>query len=272
VADTSGRPGGHGRDLVDEVVASWAVQRPRLRTAAVAAVMRVSRLAAHFRAETDAVLAEFGLTGPQFELLAALRVSGSPYRLSHRQLAEILGLAEGTVSLRVARMVGQGLLSVETDAADRRVSFVRLTARGLRLFDQAAPAHLAGEEDLVRALSGDEQRQLAGLLRTLLQSFEGSPGSLTPAQLAGLRVMRRSAPRRRGREPTPGITVTAVAEGSAAARAGIRRGDVITAVGGQPVRSVGSLNRVISLAQRGEQAIVDIRRDGNRHQITLTGL
>jgi DNA-binding MarR family transcriptional regulator len=272
VADTSGGPGRQGRDPVDEVVASWALQRPGLKTAPVAAVMRINRLAAHFRAEIDAVLAEFGLTGPQFELLATLRRSGSPYRLSHRRIAGILGLAEGTVSLRVTRMVGQGLLSVETDAADRRVSFVRLTARGLRVFDQAAPAQLAGEEDLVRALSADEQRQLAGLLRTLLLSFEGSPASLTPALMAGLRVMRRSAPRRRGGEPTPGITVTAVTEGSAAARAGIRRGDVITAVAGQPVRSVSSLNRAISLAQRGEQATVDIRRDGNRHRVTLSGL
>jgi DNA-binding MarR family transcriptional regulator len=273
VADASGGPGGQSWDLIDEVVASWAVLRPDLKTAPVAVVMRINRLSAHFRAEMDAVFAEFRLTGPAFELLATLRRSGPPYRLSHRQIAEILGLAEGTVSLRVKHMVGQGLVHVEPDTADRRVSFVHLTGRGLQVFDKAAPAHLAGEEDLVRALSGEEQRELARLLRTLLLSFEGSPASLTPARAAGLRVMRRSASRRPRRSgPAVGVTVTAVTAGSTAARAGIRRGDVITAVSGHPVRSPGSLNRAISLAQHAGQAAIEIRRDGTRHQITLTGL
>jgi DNA-binding MarR family transcriptional regulator len=232
--------------------------------------MRVNRLAAHFRAEMEAVFSEFGLTGPAFELLATLRRSGTPYRLSHRRIAEILGLTEGTVSTRVKHMARQGLVAVEPDVADRRVSFVHLTDHGERIFDQAAPAHLAGEEDLVQALSGAEQRDLAGLLRALLLSFEGSPGSQTPAQAVGLKVTRRSATRPPGRDRTAaGVTVTAVTAGSVAARARIRRGDVITAVAGHPVRSPGSLNRAITLAQRAGQATIDIRRNGTSHQVAF---
>src|SRR6266567_494538 len=201
------------RDLIDEALASWSRERPDLKTAPVAVVMRINRLAAHFHAEMNAVFAEFGLSNPSFELLATLRRSGRPYRLSQRRLAETLGLTAGTVSLRVKRMLVQGLVTVEPDPADMRVTFVRLTKNGQHRFDEAAPAHLANEEDLVRALSTEELATLATLLRRLLLSFEGSPASLTPAVAAGLRVTARSRPRSPGRRrgPAAGVTISTVA-------------------------------------------------------------
>ncbi len=255
------------RDLIDDVLASWARQRPELKTAPVAVVMRINRLSAHLRAEMDAVFAEFGLTGPAFELLATLRRSGSPYQLSQRQIAETLGLTAGTVSVRVKHMAGQRMVAVTPDPADQRADLVRLTAYGRRLFDRAAPAHLAGEEELIRALSSQEQAILASLLRKLLLSFEGSPAAMTPAQLAGLRVTTRSA---RRHALVAAVTVTAVTPDSPAARAGIRRGDVITAVAGQPVRSPASLNRAVSRAQHAGQATIDVHRGDRGHQLTLT--
>jgi len=188
------RHGMAARDLIDEALDSWARERPDLKVQPVAVVMRVNRLAAHFQAELDAVFAEFDLSNPSFELLATLRRAGHPYRLSQRQLADTLGLTAGTVSLRVKHLVRQGLVRVEADPSDRRVSRVALTDRGQQRFEDAAPAHLAGEEDLLRALSADEQADLARLLRKLLLSFEGAPASRTPARAIGLRVGAPSPP------------------------------------------------------------------------------
>jgi DNA-binding MarR family transcriptional regulator len=184
------------RDLIDEALDSWARERPDLKVQPVAVVMRVNRLAAHFQAELDAVFAEFGLSNPSFELLATLRRAGHPYRLSQRQLADTLGLTAGTVSLRVKHLLRQGLVRVEADPTDRRVSRVALTDRGQQRFDEAAPAHLANEEDLLRALSTDEQAALARLLRKLLLSFEGA----LAARASGNRASPSSVSRRARRQ------------------------------------------------------------------------
>jgi len=268
------------RDLIDDALDSWARERPDLKVQPVAVVMRINRLAAHFQAELDTVFAEFGLTNPSFELLATLRRAGHPYRLSQRQLGETLGLTAGTVSLRVKYLQQQGLVRVEPDPTDRRVTRVSLTHRGQQRFDDAAPAHLAGEEDLLRALSTDEQAALARLLRKLLLSFEGAPVSRTPARAIGLRVglrrgtsLRPTPPVTAARRTPAGVPVSSVEPNSPAAAAGLRPGDVIVAVAGHPVRSSGSLNRAIAMARRAGQIPIRIHREA-RHQdvvVTMTG-
>jgi DNA-binding MarR family transcriptional regulator len=49
---------------------------------------------------------------------------------------------------------------------------VALTERGRDLVDVVAPVHLANEAQLLAALTPAQRETLAGLLRTLLLSFE----------------------------------------------------------------------------------------------------
>ena len=56
-----------------------------------------------------------------------------------------------------------------------------------------------------------------------------------------------------------GVLVTSVIEGSPAAQAGVRAGDVITAVDGEAVDSSGELARVINRKKEGEVALTIIR-------------
>ncbi|MSQ91435.1 MAG: DegQ family serine endoprotease [Gammaproteobacteria bacterium] len=59
-----------------------------------------------------------------------------------------------------------------------------------------------------------------------------------------------------------GALVSQVAEGSAAARAGIQAGDVITSISGQPVKGAAELRNSIGMLKVGDSIEVSLLRDG----------
>jgi membrane-associated protease RseP (regulator of RpoE activity) len=63
-----------------------------------------------------------------------------------------------------------------------------------------------------------------------------------------------------------GVLVTSVSEDGPAAKAGLKAGDVITAIDGEPVDSTGDIARVINQKKDGEVAITIVR---NKSQQTL---
>ncbi|MGQ0384960.1 MAG: Do family serine endopeptidase [Gammaproteobacteria bacterium] len=65
-----------------------------------------------------------------------------------------------------------------------------------------------------------------------------------------------------------GALVSQVAEGSAAARAGIEVGDVITAVGRTPIRNNAELRNTIGMMKVGESATVALLREGKPRTVT----
>jgi serine protease Do/serine protease DegQ len=65
-----------------------------------------------------------------------------------------------------------------------------------------------------------------------------------------------------------GALVSEVVGGSAAEKAGVRTGDVITAVNGQSVKSNAELRNVIGLLRVGDKVEIGIVRDGNPQHVT----
>ncbi|MEZ0165437.1 MarR family transcriptional regulator [Kineococcus sp. LSe6-4] len=232
------------RDSVDDIVDQWAVQRPDLDVRPVGVITRLARVRAHLDAELTAVFDRYDLSPADFQVIVTLRRSGAPFRLAQAKLMTALGLTSGTISVRVDRLVRRGVVRREPDETDARVTLVRLTDEGERLFDDIAPVHLANEDRLLSALDDDERGTLAALLRRLLVSFEspvaGDPGPwgfvVEPAHRA--RARRIAV----GLSDTPGLLVADVTPGGPAARAGIARGDLVVAVDGRPARCAAALD------------------------------
>jgi serine protease Do/serine protease DegQ len=65
-----------------------------------------------------------------------------------------------------------------------------------------------------------------------------------------------------GLSSASGALVSQVVEGSPAAVAGVRKGDVITSVNGQPVKSNSELRNIIGLLQVGDKLDIGLVRDG----------
>jgi DNA-binding MarR family transcriptional regulator len=253
-------------DHVGALIDSWRRQWPDLPVDPVGIVYRVGRLAAHFSAEVHKVLAGAGLSGPDFAVLANLRRSGPPHRLSQRQLMDQLSLSSGTISVRVDQLAARGLVRRDPDPDDGRSVLVNLTEEGERLFSAVAPEHLANEARLVAALDPEGQAQLARLLKTLLLEFEPVLGP-RPDECLGFTVApahsghaRRAAA---GLPLTPGLLIERIHPGGPAEAAGLRCGDLLIGCGDHDIRSLSGLaEAVLSGAgdltvrvRRGEQTL-----------------
>jgi DNA-binding MarR family transcriptional regulator len=233
------------RDSVDALLKSWAERRPDLDFQPVAVITRLARVRAHLDAELEKVFSESGLTGPSFAALVTLARIAGERGVSQRQLADELGLTPGTVSVRVDRLVEQGLALRTQDPDSQRNALIALTSQGRALFERVAPAHLDNEQRLLAALTEPEQQLLADLLRKLLVEFEGSRPSTAGEDRLGLVVtpahitmQMRSAV---GLPPIPGLLVRSVEPGLPAEQAGLLPGDVLTCAGGRDLRSSASL-------------------------------
>ncbi|HEY0642005.1 MAG TPA: MarR family transcriptional regulator [Nocardioides sp.] len=159
------------RDEVDDLVEAWGRERGDLDLAPVEVFSRISRLSRHLDlARRDAFTAH-GIESWEFDVLAALRRAGAPYELSPGRLLRETLVTSGTMTNRVDRLAGRGLVERLPDPHDRRGVLVRLTAEGKASVDGAFEALLAAEADLLADLPDKQRTQLAGLLRSLLAPF-----------------------------------------------------------------------------------------------------
>ncbi len=260
-------------DSVDKVLRDWARERPDLDFSPVGIVTRLARVRSHLDAGLQPVFDRYDLTPADFLVIVSLRRAGAPYRLAQAQLMGRLALTSGTVSVRVDRLVTRGIVAREPDTEDRRIQLVRLTDKGLRLFDEIAPVHLANEDRLLSALTPAEREQLAGLLRRLLASFED--GSVNVATYLGAELHPAHVARSRraavGLSDPPGLLVAAPPlPGTPAADAGLQQGDLITAINDREMRSRIALAEVLSRAAPGSPLRISILRGEQPRQLHLT--
>jgi hypothetical protein len=84
-----------------------------------------------------------------------------------------------------------------------------------------------------------------------------------PAIETGVRLDRAALGIRTSDESSnDGVTVTEVIRGSAAAEAGVRKGDVIVALDNRPTRSIREVHKIIATRDPGDRVEVRARRNG----------
>jgi DNA-binding MarR family transcriptional regulator len=161
-------------DEVDRIVGAWRRERPDLDVAPLEVLSRVTRLARHLDRARSAAFARHQLETWEFDVLAALRRSGPPYRLSPGQLVAQTMVTSGTMTNRIDRLAGRGLVRRLPDPADGRGVMVSLEDSGRALADAALADLLQVERDVLAVLETGEPERLAGLLRDLLTALEVS--------------------------------------------------------------------------------------------------
>ncbi|MCW3475862.1 MarR family winged helix-turn-helix transcriptional regulator [Limobrevibacterium gyesilva] len=173
-------------DLIGRGMAQWRHERPDIDCSGKAVVGRILHLQDIILRAVNATLAQHGLRYPAYAVLATLRASGAPFRMSPSRLQATMLFTSGGVSNMLRRLEAQGLVCRAADPADGRGTIVELTAKGLALADAAMADHAGVERRLAAMLSGAEQDILASLLSRMILFNGAAPIDLGPAETGTL--------------------------------------------------------------------------------------
>ncbi|QNA83521.1 MarR family transcriptional regulator [Sphingomonas sp. So64.6b] len=163
-------------DHIDRSRQQWAQELPDLDTGPMAILGRAYRLSNLVRAGIEATFAEFGLDRGEFDVVATLRRSGLPYRLTPTALYRSLMISSGGLTHRLDRLEKAGLIRREKSPEDGRSVLVALTEAGMGLAEKAFRTDMAREAAQLQILDSAESETLAALLRKLIVDLEDRDG------------------------------------------------------------------------------------------------
>lgn len=161
-----------GSDHVDRLRRQWARELPDLDTEPMAVLGRAFRLSNLVRPSIEATFAGFGLDRGEFDVIATLRRSGPPYRLTPTEIYSSLMISSGGLTHRLDRLEKAGLIRREKSPHDGRSVLVALTETGVARAEEAFRMDMSSESRFLRALGRQECEALASLLRKLIVGIE----------------------------------------------------------------------------------------------------
>ncbi|TPK57450.1 MarR family transcriptional regulator [Mesorhizobium sp. B2-4-19] len=158
-------------DRAAKAIEQWKRERPDLDVSPMGVLGRLNEASSLIARDRLAPLfAQFGLQAGEFDVLATLRRSGSPYALTPTDLYEATMVTSGAMTNRLDRLEKAGLILRGPHPNDRRGIVVRLTEKGLALIDEALTAHVANEHEILAGLTPAEREALSHLLEKLIGS------------------------------------------------------------------------------------------------------
>ncbi|WP_329443629.1 MarR family transcriptional regulator [Streptomyces sp. NBC_01426] len=171
MGDTDGTTPVHEPSL-DEQIAVYQREFQDLDPQVEKVVSALSRLNRRMNVAYGRQTAALGISNAEWEVLKALVISGSPYRMGPSELAKQLGLTPAAMTHRIDRMTSEGLVTRERDESNRVRVIVELTDEGRSKWLDAMRAATIFEEDLLQDLSTAERGVLGDMLTRLLDRVE----------------------------------------------------------------------------------------------------
>ncbi|CAM3239256.1 MarR family winged helix-turn-helix transcriptional regulator [Vibrio neptunius] len=159
-------------DAIDRVVEQWAKEKPELDTEPMAIMGRLLRIAKHMETEVTQLHKRYDLKLGEFDVLATLRRSGSPFRLTPSELIDSMMLTSGAMTNRLDKLESKRLIAREHSKQDRRSVTVQLTDEGFTLIDKIIEEHAQVQHKLVKGMNSNQKRQINQILKGWQTQFE----------------------------------------------------------------------------------------------------
>jgi|SRR5579863_7799574 len=162
------QPNNMQTDIVDTGTAMWRRERPEIDCSGKEITGRILRLSEMFLNAMNKNMAKYRVRYSLYAIVATLRASGKPYRMSPSELQDTLLITSGGVSNLLKKGEALGYVRRLTDPMDGRGVIVELTSAGHELSRVTMPAQAELERALVKGLSPEERELLASFLRRLI--------------------------------------------------------------------------------------------------------
>lgn len=165
-------PPSPGELAIAEQVAVYQREFPLVDPQVETIVSTLSRVARRMSVAYGRQLTVLGITSAEWEVLKALVVAGSPYRLGPGELAKRLGLTPAAMTHRIDRMVTEDLVTRERDETNRVRVIIELTANGRAKWLESMRMAAVFEEELLQDITAAERPGLSEMLGRMLRRIE----------------------------------------------------------------------------------------------------
>ena len=156
------------KDLIDQLIIDWNIERPDLDVEAMNVVGRIMKLGKILENRTSLALKENGIYYTDLDVLATLRRSGFPYQLSPKQLMQSVVISSGAMTALLNRLTKLELIYRAPDENDGRISLAALTEKGKEIIDDAIEKRFEEAKISIDILNKNEKNELSTLLKKIL--------------------------------------------------------------------------------------------------------
>ena len=159
---------------ISEQVAVYQREFPLVDPQVETIVQTLSRVTRRMNVSYTRQLNVLGITSADWEVLKALVIAGSPYRLGPGDLAKRLGLTPAAMTHRIDRMVAEDLVTRDRDESNRVRVIIELTENGRDKWLESMRMAAVFEEELLQDVVGEERAVLSAMLGRMLRRIEES--------------------------------------------------------------------------------------------------
>jgi DNA-binding MarR family transcriptional regulator len=145
------------------------LRQPQFASRTQEAVLAVLVASARLREQVEAVAADVGITGQQFNVLRILR-GARPAGLPRCDIAKRTIERAPDLTRIVDRLVREGLVERTTSEADARLSVARITRKGLAILERVDPAIEAMHRVVHGRIGERDARTLTRICERLIES------------------------------------------------------------------------------------------------------
>ena len=159
-------------EIIDDTVATWRDARPDIDVTGMDLMLRMTSLVRISAARIHEQLSDFGITLPEFDVLATLRRSGAKAELTPSYIAEVGMVKPSGLSHRLARLERAGFISRSIDPDDRRSALIRITPAGRRIADRGIEIIADAHNQMISGMNATDRRTFNRLLTTLVEDID----------------------------------------------------------------------------------------------------